>query len=112
MNRKQLISAIAFAVVGASAFAQEAGSDAWMQATASKSFEQVRAELVQARKDGTIKFGGAGYMEKVASVKSREQVRDEAITARHTGELQAIGGEAHAFAPGAQGTSTVVAGNR
>ncbi len=94
------------------AAAQEATPDTWQQAQSTKSVEQVRSELAQARKDGTIKFGGAGYMEKVASVKSRAQVRDEAIAARATGELQAIGGEAHAFAPRAQGTSTVVAGNR
>ncbi len=76
MNRKQAI-ALALAIAGTSAFAQEATSDIWMHAQSNKSFEQVRAELVQARKDGTIKFGSAGYMEKVASVKSRDQLRAE-----------------------------------
>ena len=107
MNRKHLLSALALAVVGASAFAQEATSDSWMQAESTKSFEQVRADLNQARKDGTIKFGGAGYMEKVASVKSRDQLRAEVAAARRTGELDAIDSEAHAFAPAAPATTTL-----
>ena len=106
MNRKQVI-AIALAIAGTSAFAQEATSDIWMHAQSNKSFELVRGELVQARKDGTIKFGSAGYMEKVASVKSREQLRAEVAAARRSGELDAIDSEAHAFAPAGQSASTL-----
>jgi hypothetical protein len=108
MNRNQIV-AIALAIAGTSAFAQEATSDAWMQAQSTKSFEQVRAELVQARKDGTIKFGGAAYMEKVASVKSRDQLRAEVASARRSGELDTIDSEAHAFAPAGQSTTTTLA---
>ena len=111
MNRKHLFAAVAFAVVGASAIAQEATPDTWTRVAAVKSAEQVRAELAQARKDGTIKFGGAGYMEKISSVKSREQVRHEAVAARDSGELGAIGDEAYAFAP-AGTPATVVARTR
>jgi len=106
MNRKQVI-AIALAIAGTSAFAQEATSDIWMHAQSNKSFEQVRGELVQARKDGTIKFGSAGYMEKVASVKSRDQLRAEVAAARRSGELDAIDSEAYAFAPATQPTTTL-----
>jgi hypothetical protein len=106
MNRNHLV-ALVIAVAGTSAFAQEATSDSWMQAQSTKSFDQVRAELVQARKDGTIKFGGAGYMEKVASVKSREQLRAEVASARRSGELDTIDSEAHAFAPAGQSTTTL-----
>ena len=106
MNRKQAI-ALALAIAGTSAFAQEASSDIWMHAQSNKSFEQVRAELVQARKDGSIKFGSAGYIEKVASVKSREQLRAEVAAARSSGELDTIGSEAYAFAPAGQSTTTL-----
>jgi hypothetical protein len=111
MNRNHLLAALAFAVVGTSAIAQEATPDTWTQAAATKSVEQVRAELAQARKDGTIKFGGAGYMEKLTSVKSRDQLRAEVVAARRSGELGAIGSEAHAFAPAA-GPNTVLAQSR
>ena len=108
MNRNHLV-ALALAIAGTSAFAQEATSDNWTQAQSTKSFEQVRAELVQARKDGSIKFGGAGYLEKVAAVKSREQLRAEVASARRSGELDTIDSEAHAFAPAGQSTTTTVA---
>jgi hypothetical protein len=111
MNRKQVIAAIAFAVVGAAAVAQEATPDTWTQVAPSKSFAQVRAELAQARQDGTIKAWSAGYIEKVAASKSREEVRAELSEARASGELAAIGGEAHTFAPGAH-ASTVAALSR
>ena len=106
MNRKQAI-ALALAIAGTSAFAQEATSDIWMHAQSNKSFEQVRGELVQARKDGTIKFGSAGYMEKVSSVKSRDQVRAEVAAARRSGELDAIDSEAYAFVPAGKSPTTL-----
>ena len=108
MNRKHII-AVALAALGTTAFAQEATPDTWTQAQSTKSVEQVRAELVQARKDGTIKFGGAGYMEKLASAKSRDALRAEVESARRSGELDAIDAEAHAFARTAP-QGTVVAG--
>jgi hypothetical protein len=110
MNQKHLFAAIALAVIGTAASAQEATSDAWMNVASAKSFDQVRGELLQARKDGSIKATSSGYIEKAASVKSREQVRGEAIAARNSGELQALGGEAHAFTP-AGASATVVAGS-
>ena len=106
MNRNQVI-ALALAIAGTSAFAQEATSDSWMQAQSTKSFDQVRAELVQARKDGSIKFGSAGYIEKVASVKSRDQLRADVAAARRSGELDAIDSEAYAFAPATQSATTL-----
>jgi hypothetical protein len=110
MNRKQLF-AIALALAGTtSVFAQEATSDSWQQVAAGKSVEQVRTELAQARKDGTIRSWSAGYIEKVQSVKSREQIRAEAATALRNGEVDAINNEAHAFAaPTDSGTGTVLA---
>jgi hypothetical protein len=109
MNRKQL-AALALALVGASAFAQEATPDTWQQVAATKSVAHVRAELAQARQDGTIKSWSAGYIEKVPAVKSREQLRAEVAAARRTGELDAIDSEAFAFAPAAAPT-TVLASN-
>jgi hypothetical protein len=105
MNRKQLF-AVALALAGTtSVFAQEATSDSWQQVAAGKSVEQVRAELAQARKDGTIRSWSAGYIEKIQSVKSRDQVRADAAAALRSGEVDAINEEAHAFAaPSASGT--------
>ena len=97
MNRKHIV-AVALAALGTAAFAQEATPDTWTQVQSTKSVEQVRAELAQARKDGTIKFGGAGYMEKLVSTKSRDDLRAEVQSARRSGELDAIDAEAHAFA--------------
>jgi hypothetical protein len=100
MNRNHLLAAaLALAVVGTSAIAQEATPDTWTQAAATKSVEQVRTELAQARKDGTIKAWSSGYIEKVPAVKSREQVRAEVAAARRNGELDSFGSEAFAFAP-------------
>jgi len=109
MNRKHLIAAVAVAAFGSAAFAQEATPDTWTQVPSTASAAQVRADLVQARKDGTIKFGGAGYMEKLASAKSRDALRAEVESARRSGELDAIDAEAHAFARTAP-QGTVVAG--
>ena len=100
MNRKTLITATAFALLGAtSAFAQEATSDTWQQVQATKSRAEVQAELLQARKDGSIKFGSAGYIEPLKSVRSRAEVRAEVAQARASGELDAINGEVYGFQP-------------
>ena len=47
MNRKHLLSALAFAVIGTSAFAQEATSDSWMQALARASRSMARSPCRQ-----------------------------------------------------------------
>jgi len=111
MNRNHLFAALVLAVAGTSSFAQEATPDTWQQVSATQSVEQVRAELAQARKDGTIKSWSAGYIEKLPSVKTREQVRAEVVAARRSGELDTIDSEAHAFAPAAA-SATVLASNR
>lgn len=112
MNRKSLLSlaTVAVALIGSgAAFAQEATSDAWMQAAATKSRAQVYAELQQARKDGTIRAWSAGYNNPVLTSAPRAAVQAEALAARRNGNGYDV--EAHAFAP-VQGrtASTVLAG--
>lgn len=97
MNAKSLIAAAALTAMSSMVFAQEATSDAWMDAAATKSRTQVQAELAQARKDGTIKAWSAGYIEKTQAVKSREQVRNEVAMARASGELAALNSEVNSF---------------
>lgn len=114
MNAKSLITAAtaAIALLGAaSVFAQEATPDTWIhEAASTKSRAQVSAELQQARKDGTIKFGSAGYMERNDAGRTRLQVQAEVIAARRSGELAEINAEAHAFGP--VRANTAVAGQR
>lgn len=99
MNRKHIIVA-ALAIIGSTAaFAQEATSDAWMNAAATKSRAQVAAELAQARADGTTKAWSAGYIEKLKVSKTRAEVVSETLAARQSGELEAINGEVYAFNP-------------
>jgi hypothetical protein len=97
MNRKSLFAAVAFAVIGSAAFAQEATPDTWMQVPTVKSFDQVRTELYQARADGSIKRLSLGYLDKIDSVRSRDEVRAEAIAALRSGEMHEINSEAYAF---------------
>lgn len=113
MNRKSLLSltTLSFALLGSgAAFAQEATSDAWMQAVADKSRSQVHAELLQARKDGTVRATSAGYMEPFKPQASRAAVRAEAVAALRSGEAAAIDAEAFAFAPSATVGRTLFAG--
>jgi len=111
MNRNHLFAALVLAVAGTSSFAQEATPDTWQQVAATQSVEQVRAELAQARKDGTIKAWSAGYVEKLTSAKSRDQARAEVAAARRSGELDTIDSEAFSFAPAAA-SATVLASSR
>jgi hypothetical protein len=101
MNAKSLIAAATAAVAlmgAASAFAQEATPDTWInEAASTKSRADVNAELRQARRDGTSKFGSAGYMERSDAGRTRLQVQAEVIAARRSGELAEINAEAHAF---------------
>ena len=64
---------------------------------AGKTREQVRAELEQARKDGSIKAWSAGYIEPLKSVKTRAEVLAELNDARRNGDFAAINAEAGNF---------------
>jgi Zn-dependent M32 family carboxypeptidase len=97
MQVKTFIAAAALAFVGASAFAQEATSDAWMGAAATKSRAEVQAELQQARATGLTKSWSAGYIEKLNGSKTRAEVVAATIAARDSGELESIDSEAYAF---------------
>lgn len=97
MQVKTFIAAAALAFVSATSFAQEATSDAWMNASATKSRAEVLAELQQARASGLTKAWSAGYIEKLSASKTRAEVVAATIAARDSGEIEAIGGEAHAF---------------
>lgn len=100
MNSKQLFAAAALALIGSTgAYAQEATSDAWMNAAATKTRAQVATELAQARADGTTKAWSAGYIEKVEVSKTRAEIVAETLAARQSGELEAINGEVYAFNP-------------
>lgn len=96
MKTSSLIAVVALAFAG-SAFAQEATSDAWMNAAATKSRAEVQAELQQARASGLTKSWSAGYIEKLNSTQSRADVALAARTARASGEADRINAEAWHF---------------
>ncbi len=96
MKTSSLIAAVALAFAGSS-FAQEATSDAWMGAAATKSRAEVQAELQQARASGLTKSWSAGYMEKMSSSSSRADVALAARSARSSGEIDRINAEAWHF---------------
>ena len=96
MNTRTLIALATFAVAG-SAFAQEATSDAWMNAVSTKTRAQVGVELQQARADGSIRAVSAGYLNPIVSQKSRSEVRADVMAAARSGELARIDAEAYAF---------------
>ena len=106
MNSKQLFAAAAFALIGSTAFAQEATSDAWMNVASTKSTAQVAAELAQAKQDGSIKATSAGYNNPLGVSKTRAEVVAATLAARRSGELDAINSEAYAFNAG--GTQAAV----
>jgi hypothetical protein len=115
MNRQSILATttFAFALLGSGAtFAQEATSDAWMQAAMSKSRTQVQAELQQARKDGSIRAGSVGYMTPFKPVATRAAVQADTMTAMRSGEIDRIDAEAQAFAAPARTriAATVLAG--
>jgi hypothetical protein len=99
MNARTLIALATFAIAASAgtAFAQEATPDSWGEVASTKSRAQVLAELKQARADGSIKAGGAGYLNPIVSQKSRDTVRAEAVAAARSGELARIDAEAYAF---------------
>lgn len=101
MNTRQRFASVAIAAVaafaGTAAFAQEATSDAWMNAASTKTRAEVQAELQQARADGSIRFSRAGYFETLQSTKSRDAVKAETMAARSSGELQHINAEVYGY---------------
>ncbi len=111
MNAKTIATALfALAALSSGAQAQEATVEAAPQWTigrtataaaapvAGKTREQVRAELEQARKDGSIKVWSAGYIESLpAGTASRADKRAEAAAALRTGEVARINAEAVDF---------------
>ncbi len=101
MNAKQLLTIATVAALtgfGSSiAFAAEATLDSPV-ASAQKSRAEVRAELVQAQKDGSIDFADLGYFETLVSSKTRAEVRAQAAVARANGELAPIYTELLPFA--------------
>ena len=113
MNAKTIATALfALAALSSGAQAQEATVEAAPQWTigrstpaattttaaapvAGKTREQVRAELEQARKDGSIKAWSAGYIESLpAGTASRADKRAEAAAALRSGEVARINAEA------------------
>lgn len=103
MNTRQRLASAAIAAVaafaGTAAFAQEATSDAWMNAASTKTRAEVHAELQQARADGSIRFSRAGYIETLQSTKSRDAVKAETLAARRSGELAHINAEVYGYEP-------------
>jgi hypothetical protein len=97
MKTTSLIASLALVFAAGSALAQEATSDAWMNASGTKSRAQVQAELAQARADGSIKFASAGYMEKVQSRQSRADVVAGVRSAMANGEIAQMNAEAPAL---------------
>jgi hypothetical protein len=98
-----LIVALLAAVLGTatSVYAQEATPDTWItEARATKTVEQVKAELAQARRDGTVHAVTPGYdfVARSDASKLRLQVRADLYKARETGELDALNNEAWNFA--------------
>ena len=101
MNAKHLLTIATIAALtgfGSSiAFAAEATLDSPV-AAAQKSRADVRAELVQAQKDGSIDFADLDYFETLASSKTRAEVRNEAAAALAKGELSPARSELFPFA--------------
>ncbi len=80
MNAKRIIAVSAIAFLGANTvFAQEATSDAWMKADATKSRAQVQAEVANAD-SAVLRAGEATVFAKTTAVaaRSRDEVRAEA----------------------------------
>lgn len=102
MNTKTVVAtaiALAAAFGAGIASAQEATSDAWMNAASTKTRAEVMAELQQARRDGTIRAWSAGYIEPVKTARLRAEVVAATLAARDSGELAAINAEAPAITP-------------
>jgi hypothetical protein len=109
MNTRTTLVSVALALVAGSAFAQEATSDDWLNAPATKTRAQVQAELAQARADGSIKAFSAGYIPTLATTATRAEVAATVQAARSSGELDRIDAEAWAFDAPARAADTRLA---
>ena len=103
MNTRQRFASVAIAAVaafaGTAAFAQEATSDAWMNAASTKTRAEVQAELARARAAGELTVTEADYgrLPRTPGVASRDAVRAELAAARASGEWRTLGAEAYDF---------------
>ena len=98
MNRKQVIAAALFAVIGSSAFAVEAEQVIVPQGALTRA--EVQAEFTRARAAGELAYANESYggvkqqsfaarggaIERTAT-RSREDVREEARNAARTGKV-------------------------
>lgn len=77
-----IVAAVSLLAAGA-VFAEDGTIDTTYQTQSFKSRDQVRAELVQARADGSIKVSSNTYNPLLVakSLKSRDEVRAEAVAA-------------------------------
>lgn len=89
-----VIAAVSVLAAGA-AFAESPTRDDTQLAQSTKTREQVRTELFQARADGSIKVSSSSYnhMAAAKSLRTREEVRAEAIAAARVGHDAAWFGE-------------------
>jgi hypothetical protein len=96
-----LVGAALLAALASAAAADEAALQAWPAAgEGGKTRAEVRAELVQARANGSMRVMSSSYnpLAESRSLKSAAQVRDELLAARASGEMAATLAEPHAFA--------------
>jgi 1,2-phenylacetyl-CoA epoxidase PaaB subunit len=105
----------ALALLGApAAFAQESSEDSWMQikVAMAKTRAEARAELAQARNDGSIHAVTEGYLDPARSVFSRSEVRAELWLARANGVFASLNGEAYDFQAAQAYRPIVIAAHR
>lgn len=91
MNRKQVFAALAIAFAGNAAMAFEATEFEVPASTLTRA--EVKAELAQAQRDGTLLSGGEATVfvdRPVASVRSRDDVRAEARAFVRSGEFNSL----------------------
>lgn len=93
MNSKQIIAAAAFALVGATAFAQEAVQNIELPTSSNVQRADVKAELQRARAAGEVSGAEAVAVNPPASSSglTRAQVRDEYLQARASGKVIYVG---------------------
>jgi hypothetical protein len=96
MNKLSLIALSSIFLAGA-AFAQGPLEEnpVALSGVQGKTRAEVRAELDQARRDGSIRVSSIAYNPLIESrsLKSRDEVRSETIAARRSGEIQDFSGE-------------------
>src|SRR4029453_11229737 len=89
MNPKQVfIATVALASLSFAGVvsAQDATQVAWPDSTRTRA--DIRAELAQARKDGSIKVRSITYGQPAASAESRDEVRAELAQAKKDGSIK------------------------